>query len=235
MGLVVETEDVAASDRVMSVVARVSIPAERFALGEVLRVGEDVQVRLESMIPLGDVTIPYVWVGSDQADAVVAALDRSSVVEKVRIVDEADGETLLRVEWSSEVNGIVGAIGDSEGVILEGTGNREEGWTFRLRFPDHAGLSEFYRTCIQKGISLDLKEVHGLHSNHSTETGLTAEQHDTLRLALERGYFAVPRRITLVELANELGISDTATSQRLRRGLNSVLSETLGTEVAEGK
>ncbi|MDX1748160.1 MAG: helix-turn-helix domain-containing protein, partial [Halobacteriales archaeon] len=176
---------------------------------------------------------PYVWVESGQVDAVVATLDRSSVTEEVEVVHEADGETLLRVEWASKVNGVFGAIEASEGVILEGTGSSEEGWTLRLRFPDRTGLSEFYRTCTREGISLDLKEVHGLHSGHDTEAGLTAEQHDAIRLALERGYFAVPRRITLIELANELGISDTAASQRLRRGLNSLLSATLGTEMAE--
>jgi predicted DNA binding protein len=54
---------------------------------------------------------------------------------------------------------------------------------------------------------------------------LTAEQREALSRAVEAGYFDVPRRTTLVGLARELGISDTATSQRLRRGVATVLQD----------
>jgi len=45
--------------------------------------------------------------------------------------------------------------------------------------------------------------------------------------ALEGRYFAVPRRVNLPELAARTGNSDTAASQRTRRGLTTVLSATL--------
>jgi len=107
----------------MSVIARFSIPAEQFALGEALEVREGIRVRLESMIPTGTSTIPFLWVPSEDADAVQTALRGSPLVEDVRLVDETDAETLIRVDWSSEVDGLVDMIEESEAVILEA-----EGW-----------------------------------------------------------------------------------------------------------
>lgn len=62
-------------------------------------------------------------------------------------------------------------------------------------------------------------------ANNPTEA-LTAEESETLRVALEKGYFEVPRATTLVEVADELGRSDVKVSQQLRRGIGDVLHET---------
>jgi len=54
---------------------------------------------------------------------------------------------------------------------------------------------------------------------------LTDDRREALEAALEEGYFEVPRRIDLVELADQLDISDSALSQRLRRGITTVLAD----------
>jgi predicted DNA binding protein len=41
--------------------------------------------------------------------------------------------------------------------------------------------------------------------------------------AHERGYFEVPRRATLSDLAREFGVTEQAISQRLRRAMNAVV------------
>lgn len=55
---------------------------------------------------------------------------------------------------------------------------------------------------------------------------LTAAERETLRVALEKGYFEVPRETTLVEIAEELDRSDVEASQQIRRGMGAVLRET---------
>jgi hypothetical protein len=52
---------------------------------------------------------------------------------------------------------------------------------------------------------------------------LTANERETLRLALERGYFAVPRETSLVDLADELNRPDVQTSEEIRRGVATLL------------
>jgi predicted DNA binding protein len=59
----------------------------------------------------------------------------------------------------------------------------------------------------------------GLYTEHGSDgLTLTPKQREALAVALDRGYFDVPRRSTLAEVAADLGISDTAASERIRRG-----------------
>lgn len=208
----------------MSVIADFSIPAEEFALGEVLEVRPGVQVRLESLIPTGQSLIPYFWVRSPDVDAIEEALGESPLVADVRVLDSLGDETLFRVTWSDDLDGIVDSIKESDCVILEGRGHGDR-WTFQLRFPGNDDLSKFYRSVVDQGIPIDLEGVHNpIDQRGRPRLDLTQEQHEALVTALENGYFAVPREITLVELADRLGISDSAVSQRIRRGLSKLLS-----------
>lgn len=65
----------------------------------------------------------------------------------------------------------------------------------------------------------------GHEANESTGA-LTDEERETLRVALEKGYFEVPRAATLAEVADELDRSDVEVSRRLRHGVGTVLRET---------
>jgi predicted DNA binding protein len=218
----------------MSVIARFSVPADRFALGDVLEVREGIRVRLESMVPTGSSTVPHLWVPSDDADAVLEALRGSSLVADVRLVDETGSEALVRVDWTSDVNGLVDAIDGSGAVVLEAKGLGDS-WSFRLRFPDHQQLSEFYRSCVEGGVDPDLHEVNSpLGPDGDSEDNITGAQREALLTALEEGYFEVPRKTTLQEVADQLDISDTALSQRLRRGLSGVLTSTLTPQAEAG-
>jgi len=211
----------------MSIIARFSLPADEFPLGSLLEVRRGIRVRLESVIPTGDATIPYFWVPTADADAVEAALVDSPLIVDVRSIDHTEAETLFRVEWAADVNGLVSLVEDSDGVLLEAEGLGDD-WSFRMRFPRRENLSAFYRACVDRGLSIDLEEVNDpLGSTDGTGTGLTDAQREALSAALESGYFAVPREVTLVDLAGRLGISDTALSQRLRRGLTTLLSAAL--------
>lgn len=211
----------------MTVIADFSVPAEQFALGHLLEVRPGVQIRLESMVPTGDAAIPYFWAESPDVEAIESALRESPIVEDVSIVDEVESESLFRVEWNEEVDGLVDVIRESDAVVLEARGHGDN-WSFQVRFPEYEALSTFYRDVVDEGISIDLEGVHNpVDPNRAATYDLTTEQREALTLALEEGYFAIPRQITMVELAEELGISDSAASQRIRRGLTKVLSATV--------
>jgi predicted DNA binding protein len=49
-------------------------------------------------------------------------------------------------------------------------------------------------------------------------------------LAVRRGYYDIPRRTSMGELAAELGISDQAVSERLRRAIVALVRNTMPTE-----
>jgi predicted DNA binding protein len=210
----------------MSVVARFSVPADQFPLGRALDVRPGTEVRLESVIPVGEAVLPYFWAPVDDAEAIVETLRAAAFTETVEVVDRTGEEALFRVEWSPDVDGFVEAITESGATLLEGTGH-DDGWSFRLRFAGSEALSAFYRDCSDEGLTLELENVRRSEESPSEDLGLTDEQYEAVVTAFEEGYFAVPRETTLVELAAELGVSDSAVSQRLRRGLASLLAATI--------
>ena len=57
------------------------------------------------------------------------------------------------------------------------------------------------------------------------EAELTARQENILQIALEKGYFEFPKRITLRQLARVLDVSPATLSEILRRGQKGVLEE----------
>ena len=57
------------------------------------------------------------------------------------------------------------------------------------------------------------------------EDELTARQENILQIALEKGYFEFPKRITLRQLAKVLDVSPATLSEILRRGQKGILEE----------
>jgi predicted DNA binding protein len=208
----------------MSVLAVIGVPAQDFTFGGTLTINPGLHVRLERVVPLGSTFIPYVWAKDDSVDAIEAALRAEDDIESFRIVDTVDGEALIRVEWVRDLDGLLDVMAETGATILEGEGGSDT-WTFQLRFDDREDLTAFYQQCAEREISIDLKRVHnpGVRADAGAGLDLTKAQRKTLQHALERGYFEVPRGITITELAADLGVSDTAVSQRIRRGLTTLL------------
>jgi hypothetical protein len=105
---------------------------------------------------------------------------------------------------------------------MEGHGTNES-WSLRLRFTSHESFKGFAERCRDLNIDLTLRAVYNPHPPVTTGM-LTTAQREALRVASERGYFKVPREVTLRELSDQLGVSEQAVSQRLRRGLDSLVA-----------
>lgn len=212
----------------MSVIARIGVPAEDFPLGKTLRASSHIRVQLERVIPLGETAIPYLWVSDDSVDAIEAAIDADPNVDAVDIVDEVDAEALVRVEWQADSHGLLATLAESDVVLLDGVGSGRS-WEFQLRFADHEDMAAFYRQCTDRDISVTLERVHNPANPEDLglDFSLTDVQRETLLAARESGYFEVPREASLVDLAEQLGVSDTAASQRLRRGIATLVTATL--------
>lgn len=113
----------------------------------------------------------------------------------------------------------------------------ESDWLLRLRCPDRATLREFRAYCEETGVTLRIEKVYrestdlaGSGTTDDEDASWTAKQRETVEMAVERGYFEVPRRTSLAELSEELGVSEQAVSERLRRGLGAVLAPRTGEE-----
>lgn len=212
----------------MSVIATIGLAAGDFVLGSALDDGPDFRVRLERVVPVGGRFVPYLWVETAHLDEIERIFRQEADVESFAVVDATDEETLVRVEWAREVTDFLDLLVESDATLLDGVGG-DGCWRLDLRFEDDDALTAFYRRCRDRGIDVVLDTIHEREAPARPEIGadLTATQRQTLRLAYEAGYFEVPRRTNLVELAAKLDISDSAVSQRLRRGTGKLLAATL--------
>ncbi|MDL5362538.1 helix-turn-helix domain-containing protein [Halalkalicoccus sp. NIPERK01] len=212
----------------MSVIVELTIPVEDFLLGDVLSEGSDIRIHLEHVVPIEDSGVPYFRIQDDTLERIEEALLDASDIASYEMVDTIGDEALVRVEWAGESDGLINAIVASNAAVLQAVGYNGI-WDVELRFDTHEDLTAFYHQCVERGISLTLKRMHnpGLPNQSGLGFSLTERQRETLLKAFEEGYFEIPRRMDLVELADVLGISDTAVSQRLRRGITALLATTL--------
>ncbi len=67
-------------------------------------------------------------------------------------------------------------------------------------------------------------------SSDEGESEASSTHRDLLHTAVREGYFKVPRETSLVELANQRGISDREYSERMRSEIDTLVRETTSEE-----
>lgn len=212
----------------MVVILDVSIPADQFALGRVFEDQPNVEIELEKVVPLGEGTMPLFWVEDGDDDQTMADLQDTPLTEDVRILAADDGRTLFQLDWDPEIDSIIQPLVETGGRVLEAEGNSDS-WEFRLQFPDRDTLAAFRKQYRETGLEVEIVRLYNPDTFHDEEM-LTDEQTEAILTAYEKGYWEVPRQTTLAELAMELDISDNSVSQRVRRGISTLVEETLVAE-----
>lgn len=210
----------------MALTAELWAPTESFELGDALAAHPEASVAFECVVPAEEGALPLVWVEGPEA-AVETARDQAAVASLDRLATD-DDRALCHVEWAPAADGIVALLAEAAPTVLEATADRA-GCRLVLCFPDEAALEAFRRTCRGRGVAIGVERVYDpdewyrLHQYRLTES-----QREALAVALARGYYRIPRDCSLDEVASALGISEQAASERLRRGLHSLLGATLG-------
>jgi len=211
----------------MTVLATVGVPAEEFILGDMIAVNAKIELELEPVVPLGTSRSPHLRMGGASESTFETALMADPDVSAFTIVEARDNGCIARIEWADRSVDLYDVIADSGGTIMAATCQGST-WRLRLRFPTHDALSTCYQRCVERGLQLTLDNLgSGGWEDQTDQNRLTPAQRETIQVALDRGYFEVPRRITLQALAEELSVSDTAVSQRLRRGLSTIVANQL--------
>jgi predicted DNA binding protein len=209
----------------MTVRAVVSTPTGSFPLAFLFETDPEARIKLERSVPLAETT-PFLWVTGADAASIRAAADRCEAVRDVTVLQSSEA-SLVGVEWAS-TNCFLGLLIETDVTCLRGTG-AADGWRFHLRFPDRETLATCYQRCEERDLSLQVESVRSPANTgpRAPDDALTPGQREALTVALEAGYFGVPREAALVDVAADLGVSDTAASQRLRRGVERLLRESL--------
>jgi predicted DNA binding protein len=208
----------------MSVVLVFSIESSRFGLGRVLSTDADVRLEIERIIPTGNEVMPFVWVSGEDHETFERTVRNRSAVKELFVLDQIDGDGLYRIEWADNPTDIIKGIAKTDATILEAVGDGD--WVFQLRFPDHDHLAEFHEFCRDLDLPVRVERTYSFteYSELQHRDNLSEPQREALVLALQRGYFATPRKVNLDELATELDITRQALSARIRRGNEKILN-----------
>jgi hypothetical protein len=210
---------------VVTIVTDVRVPADAFPLGRILRAYPTVEIELERLVPTRQAIIPLFWVASESETPVEATLSTDPLVEGIHKLTRTSGRSLYAVDWSPDVDGLIGLFVDLDIHVMAADGTADA-WEFRLQFRNRARLSAFRRSCQEQGINLELLQLY--NPMMPKEGGvLSSAEHDVLAVAYENGYFNTPREITQRELADLVGISENAVSKQLRTAIKLVVEEKL--------
>lgn len=211
----------------MSTIAEFSIPPEDFALERTLERVPGAEFEIERVAAHGKGRLtPFVWVHADEFGGFEAALAEDPTVEDAECLSAFDGERFYRMDWVESIHLLVHALLDAESTILSASGT-DERWLLRMLFPDREALSSTHDYCRSAAIDFDVGSIYELAGERRDRYGLTRGQYDTLLAGIDRGYYDVPRKITLGEFAESLDVSHQALSERLRRGHKNLIESTL--------
>lgn len=219
----------------MSVIVEFTVAAGEFELGRVFEVMKDARIELESMVPLGDRAVPFFWVYDSLDDDTRTHIRTHAAVDRLFEVDVFKNRTLFALQWKTQTDEILQGIVRQDGQLLSATGRWDE-WEFEVRFPTHDALSAFKDYCEDEDLTLEVTRVYNpSRAGAGKWFGLTSRQRETMMLAVSMGYYDIPRGCTTQEVADRLGISDQAVTERLRRGIATMVSNTLLDEAAMGE
>ncbi|MFB6112664.1 MAG: helix-turn-helix domain-containing protein [Halodesulfurarchaeum sp.] len=211
----------------MSIAAEFTVPVNQFALKATLPEVPDVQVEFERVVSHSqEWVMPFLWVYGDALSSFHERIKEDPTVTSVTLSDEFSDARLYTVTWSERVETIINSIFDREGTLVKASGSSNT-WELAVRFATRDQLTELQAHFDQQGEPFAVQQIYEQTKPRQPEFGLTPKQREVLVTAVEQGFFDIPRRITLDELAAELGVSTSALSERLRRGMATLIEMTL--------
>jgi predicted DNA binding protein len=168
------------------------------------------------------------WVSGCDFDRFEAAVLADRTVSEYVVLATADDQCLYRLTLSETgANATTYPTIVDQDILVCDAVMKYEATRIRARFPSRDALKAYRDACQQQDISFTLVSLYSDEDGGKPRYGMTPPQRDALVLALEQGYFDVPRSTALTELAEQLGLSKQATSARLRRGTAALVRATL--------
>lgn len=206
-------------------------------LRETLRDFSDLKVEVRNLAtgPETPLQVTCAVTGSD-CGAFGEVATEDPAVDEIKLLDHGQ---LHRLYWIRAVPDTIDqrayeAAVDSGGVYLQSR-RVEDGWCTTMNYPDESCFRKFQRRISEEGMEIEPTVIRvGQYLLSGGAFELTEKQEAVLSVAVEGGYFEVPRGSTLGEVADRLGISEQAASERLRRAMGSLASAAVTSYTEEG-
>lgn len=209
----------------MSVIAEYQLASDGLVLAPTFDHVPTVELELErSFATDPDCPVLFAW-GSGPLEAFERAAADDPTVADLDVLDTFGGRRLYRIAVSEATEVVLYPRWVELGAERLEAQYVDGWWHGRMRFPDRAALTAYRNHLDDTGVDFRLKRLYDAGRPAGDDLGLTEEQRETLVLAYETGYFDIPRGTTTAGLAEELGISNQAVSERLRRGYSRLVQQ----------
>ena len=170
-----------------------------------------------------------VWIEHDDFEEFHEALEVDPTVIPSPQLAAVNGRRLYHLELTEDGHReSIYPLIIERGIVLDHVTASGDGWEFRVTFPDHEALERFRAFCGDHDIEVQLRRLYEERdANGGPQFGLTDRQRETLVTAVDAGYLEVPRSCSLAELSDRLDVSSNATSERFRRGVRTLVRNTV--------
>lgn len=207
----------------MSTIGEFRLSADDAGLSVAFDRAPDARVELDGSISR---SLPDLWVTNVDRTAIERAFDADPSVETYEYIVDVGDRLLYDLSFDDRTESVFDELLGGGGSLLEMSGERGW-WRIEMRFRNREDLCRTHDLLAASGVNADVLRVTGVSESSPDRTGLTEEQREALAAAFQRGYFEIPRDISMEELARELDISHQALSERLRRGYERLVDEKL--------
>ncbi|WP_331236471.1 helix-turn-helix domain-containing protein [Natronorarus salvus] len=207
----------------MVTIVELRFPASQTLFAEAVERDPSIEMELEQVVQATGLPIRVRGV---QKRDVEAALDATARIEGYDLISDDTQEWLYSVRCEEGRPRVLGWIVETGGTVLSATLSGGT-WSVRLRYTLHADVERTVELLRENGIEIDIGSIRSVSEEDIPAVGLTPEQYEALSLAVEYGYFEIPRRTSLEELSNHLDISHQSLSERLRRAQKGLLNTNL--------
>ncbi|MFB6220190.1 MAG: bacterio-opsin activator domain-containing protein [Halolamina sp.] len=170
--------------------------------------------------------VVFTWAMGGDFEQFEAAIPDDPTIQEFERIDRENEKRLYRLVVDRSVITNPAPIDRDTGASRISIETTAEGAVLEVRFPEKEALREYIDRLQDEGFTVELLRVHPTEDTEENH-GLSEKQAAALREARSAGYFEVPRETDLATVADRLGISEQAVSERIRRGLSSVLAEAI--------
>jgi predicted DNA binding protein len=214
----------------VSLIAELRLTDAPLVLRPSLQAAPEMTLKREWATPADRTSDPvlFAWASGGDFEAFEAALPADPTISEHERIDDRGDRRLYRVVVNRDVTTNPGPIERETGASRLSIETTVDGAVLELRLPDREALTEYISRLRENGFTVDLLRAHDADDDGGSEYGLSEKQAAAVRAALRAGYFEIPRETDLEELADQFDISEQALSERLRRGVSSVLAATVG-------
>jgi predicted DNA binding protein len=198
---------------------------DEMPLAGVVAAHPDAAFELEFQRVGGDARQPFLTVAGLPSETVEAALSDDPTVEDALSLGAVGDHLVYRLRVSDAVR-LLPPDATDLGIRILRVVSADGTWRLKLLGPDRTVLEALRIHYHRSDVPFRVKRLHEAgNANVDSGINLSTVHRETLTTAYETGYFEVPRRITQGELAEELELSRSGLSQRLRRAVATLIEQ----------